>query len=317
MIFLLFFLSRPLFSQDSTFIEKINVPTFIDTLFIDRDLNNWSIRLFTNYKFNKFKISNSDQYVLFTPNNPWRYGVGVATRKFVLDIALNIKPKGEEPTKRIDLLATILLKNHQIDYFFQRYQGYNADNGMTEEFRPDLTTFSSGLRYLYMFNADEYSMAARRTGLARQKKAAFTSGLGGFLFLNRIKVDSSIVPQEIEPPFNEEAGIVNLYGVGAGVLANFSATVPFWENFFVSASITPGIGLVWKYVESESVSYHPENPLLYQVDLGGIVGYHGDRFYTNLSLGYALNATNLDFGNKIVYSRANTKLAVGYKLGNK
>jgi hypothetical protein len=125
------------------------VPTFIDTLFIDRDINKWAIRLFTNYKINRFKISNSDQYVLFTPNNPWRYGVGVATRKFVLDLAFNIKPKGEESTERIDLLATLLIKNHQIDYFFQRYQGYNADNGMTENFRPDITTFSSGFRYLY------------------------------------------------------------------------------------------------------------------------------------------------------------------------
>ena len=317
LIITLLFLWKPLFSQDSIVLKKIKVPTLIDTMFIDRNINNWSIRLFTNYKVNRFRISNSDEHVSFTPTNLQRYGIGVATRKFLLDIAFNLNPKGEESTKRLDLMVTIMLKNHQFDYFLQRYQGYNTNNGMTEIFRPDIKTFSSGLRYLYMFNADENPMVAMKAGLARPKKAAFIWGLGGFLFLNQIKMDSAIVTEEIDSNFNAEARFENLFGFGAGVLANFNATVPLLPNFFATASITPGVGLMWKHVESESVSYRPENPLLYQIDFRGIVGYNIDRIYMNLSVGYGLNETSLDFGNRILFSRANLKLALGYKLRKK
>ena len=317
LIFALLFLSKPLFSQDSIVIKKIKVPTLIDTMLIDHNINNWSIRLFTNYKLNKFRIGNSDQYLLFAPTNARRYGIGVGTRKFVMDIAFNLNPKGEESTKRIDLMATIMLKNHQIDYFLQRYQGYNINNGMTEIFHPDITAFSSGLRYLYMFNGDEYSMVAMKAGLARPKKTVFTWGLGGFLFLNQIQGDGSILAPEIETFSNEEARIKNLFGLGAGVLANFSATVPILPNFFATVSITPGAGLMWKRVESESVSYRPEDLILYQVDFRGILGYHLGRFYINWSVGYGLNETSLDFGNRILLSRANLKLALGYKLRRK
>jgi hypothetical protein len=56
---------------------------------------------------------------------------------------------------------------------------------------------------------------------------------------------------------------------------------------------------------------------LYQIDLGGIVGYTSDRIYINLTLGFAVNSTSLDYGNRILYTRTNSKLAVGYKLRKK
>lgn len=315
LIFILFFLSEPLFSQDTSFIEKIKIPTFIDTMFIDRDRNNWSIRLFTNYKDNRFRIITADEKVLYSPNNPMGFGFGFGTRKVILDLAFNIKRKDKEPTERIDLQATLMLNNHIINFVLQTYQGYNVSAQNLSYFRKDIRSFSSSLSYMYMFNASEYSIAALKSGLSRQKKPAFTSGLGSFLFLNRISSDSSIIPQNEFHGYTEEIRIVNLPGVGAGVLANISATVPFLKSFFVSASITPGIGLMWKYVETESVSYHPSNPLLYQVDLGGMLGYNADRYYINLSMGYALYKTSLDFGNSIMYNTVKAKLAMGYKLG--
>ena len=116
-------------------------------------------------------------------------------------------------------------------------------------------------------------MAAIKSGLSRQKKPAFSSGLGGFLFLNRISSDSSIVPQVISPVSNDKIKITYLQAFGAGVRANFSATLPLIKYFFATVSITPGIGLMYKQVETESISYHLKNPLAYLLDLGGIVGY--------------------------------------------
>ena len=234
LIFLLFLLSKPLISQDTSFMAKIKIPPVIDTLFIDHDRNNWSIRLFTNYKDNKFKLSNTDHSVLYTPHNPFGFGFGLGTRKVLLDIAFNIKAKDKEPTERFDLQATLMLNNHQLNFTIQRYHGFNVNDGLGDEFRTDITSFSSGLVYMYMFNASEYSMAAIKSGLSKQKKSAVTSGLGGFIFMNRISADSSIIPPELYHLFNEEARIVNLPGIGAGALVNLSATVPFFKNFFAN-----------------------------------------------------------------------------------
>lgn len=315
LFFCLFFIPASLFSQDSSFIDKIVVSKFIDTLFIDRDLNNWSIRLFTNYKDNRFKLSNANEGVLYAPHNPMGIGFGVGTRKMLLDIAFNIKTKDKEPTERFDLQAALMLKNHHIEYSLQSYHGFSLNNDDIAEFRTDITSFSSRLVYMYLFNASEYSMAALKSGLSRQKKAAVTSGIGGFLFVSRVSADSSMIPPELLPGFNEEARITDLPGYGGGLLANISVSIPFFRNFFASASITPGIGLMYKTIETESSTFQPDSPLLFQLNLGGMLGYNADRYYVNFSFGYGLNGTSLDYGNRITYNTANAKLAFGYKIG--
>jgi hypothetical protein len=310
-----FLLPASLFSQDSSFIDKIKVPTFIDTLFIDHDLNNWSIRFFTNYKDNRFKLVNEEESILYAPHNPMGFGFGVGTRKLLLDLAFNIKTKDKEPTERFDFQANLMLRNHYIDYSLQTYHGFSVNMGDRTEFRPDISSFSSRLIYMYNFNAHEYSLAALKSGLSWQKKPAFTFGIGGFLFFSRVSADSSIVSLDMAPRFNEEARITNLPGIGAGILSNLSITIPFWKKFIMSASIVPGIGLMYKTVETDSISYNPKNPMLYQLGLGGMLGYNADKFYINLSSGFGLNGTSLDFGNRIVYNTANAKLAIGYKIG--
>jgi hypothetical protein len=154
-----------------------------------------------------------------------------------------------------------------------------------------------------------------KTGLARQKKAAFSSGLGGFLFLNQISSDSSIVPQDEFQGYNEEIMIVDLQAIGAGVHASLNATIPFMKHFIASFSLRPGIGLVYKNVETESISYHPNNPLMYQFILGSLLGYNGKTYYINISMSYAYYKTSLDFGNSINYNTTIAKLALGFKLG--
>jgi hypothetical protein len=315
--FCAFFLSTPLFSQDTSFIDKIKVPSFIDTLFIDHDLNNWSVRLFTNFKNNRFLLNSGDERLVYIPNNSLGVGFGLGTRKIILDIAFNIKSKNEEPTERFDLTVAMMLNKHQIDYFLQSYNGYNLNYKDLEGFRSDISDLASGVDYMYIFNASEYSMAAMKSGLGRQKKSAISFGLGGFLYLTRTTADSSIVPSELNPYFNEESRIVELSGIGTGVHASFNAMVPFLKSFFASASITPGIGLMYKYVETESGSYHPEDPFIYKVNISGMLGYNANKYYINFSTGYVVFRTDLDHSNWILNNAVKAKLALGYKFGKR
>ncbi len=106
-------------------------------------------------------------------------------------------------------------------------------------------------------------------------------------------------------------------GFGAGVHASFSAMVPFLKNFFASAAITPGVGLMYKFVETESGSYHPEDPFVYKVDISSILGYNANKFYINFTMGYVLFKTSLDHSNWILNNTIKSKLAIGYKIRGK
>ena len=315
LIFILFPLSGPLFSQDTSFIEKIKIPSFIDTMFIDRDRNNWSIRLFTNYKDNRFQLKTAEGEILYKPNNPIGFGFGLGTRKVIFDLAFNIKQKDKEPTKRFDFQGILMHNNHYINLVIQSYRGYNVIAEDLSDFRPDIRSFSSAISYLYTFNTGKYSLAAMKSGLARQKRPAINYGIGGFLFRNRISSDSSILSYDEFPDYSDELRIVNLPATGLGIHTNFSASFPFMKYFLASVTITPSIGLMYKYVETESISYHPKNPVMYHFDLTGIIGYSRDRYYINFSMGYSLYKTSLDFGNSILYNAIRAKLALGYKLG--
>jgi len=114
------------FSQNLTVLDSLKVRDFIDTLFIDRDINYWSIRLFTHLKSNWFGIMNSDQKISYVPNNLFGIGVGLGTRKLLLDIGFSPGGNQENVTHRIDLQTAFILKKHFLEAYLHRYQGYNV-----------------------------------------------------------------------------------------------------------------------------------------------------------------------------------------------
>jgi hypothetical protein len=181
-------------------------------------------------------------------------------------------------------------------------------------FRRDINTFSSGINYLYMFNTNKYSTLAMKSGLSKQKRAAISLGLGGFLFITNLSADSSIVPAELAGYFNEEAQIKELFGIGAGIRGGFNVMIPFLKHLFVSASLTPGIGLMYKNVLAESFSYQPSDLLLSHIYLETILGYNRSRLYLNFSMGAGIHGTNLESDNRIQYRTTNAKFVIGYKI---
>lgn len=304
------------FSQELSFLDSIPTPKFIDTLFIDRDINNYSVRVFTNYKARRFRLSNDDNHLYYVPNNPAGVGFGLATKKVILDLAFNIKTNKEEPTERFDMQGSLTLRNHNIDFGFQRYTGYNVENdqGVEEIFRDDLRSGSIGIAYMYLFNSSQYSVTALRSGLSRQKRAALSFGLGGVFFLNNKTADSTIIPQEVQAEFNEAAQIVNMDGIGLGIVGGVSTIIPLPYDFFLAFSLAPGIGVMYKNIETEDTRYTPPNPMIYSLDLSGAFGYNGNRIYVNITTKLGVLSSDLGYDNKSLNSGLNAKLAVGYKL---
>lgn len=291
------------------------MPDFIDTLFIDHDINNWSLRIFTNYKDHSFQLNNADQKLVYVPSNPGGIGFGVATRKLIIDCGFNPQLRDKERTERFDFRMAFMQKKHYFAYFLQSYHGFNLQ--ANKSFRHDISSLSSGLNYMYVFNAEEYSVSAMKSGLSKQKKTALSFGLGAFAFYNKTSADSSIVPTYLQPFFNNEAMLIGLHGFGGGVQGEFGMTVPFLTQFFVSGSLTPGIGLIKKDVQTEFGTYSPSDYLLAHAVIEGILGYNGTKYYVNLAMQFSLYKTGIDFGNQVGYKTAQAKFAVGYKLGRK
>ena len=313
----LFFLINALcWSQDLDKTDSVRTTNLIDSLLIDRDLRNWSVRLFGDIRAQGFKLSNDNAAMKYIPNNLFGVGVGIATRKLILDIAFNLKDENTENTDRFDFRGGFIFNKSVIDFYFQIYDGFNVENSInnTTVFREDIKSIAGGIDYLYLFNAGEYNQTLLRSGLKDQKQNIFSFGIGGFLVYNQISADSSIIPMEFEPYFNEQARITNLTNYGIGVLGGLVSLYKLPSNFYIGITAKAGIGLTIKNVETETSSYNPSNPMLYKLNGSALFGYKWNRFYTNISLGVSANMSNLDFGNNGAFTLVRGKLALGYRI---
>jgi hypothetical protein len=321
LLLLLFFLINTFcWSQELDKADSVQTTNLIDSLLIDHDLRNWSVRLFGDIRAQGFKLSNDNATLKYIPNNLFGVGVGIATRKLILDIAFNLKDENTENTDRFDFRGGFIFNKNVIDFYFQIYDGFNVENSInnTTVFREDIKSSAGGIDYLYLFNAGEYNQTLLRSGLKSQKQNIFSFGIGGFLVYNQISADSSIIPMELEPYFNEQARITNLTNYGIGVLGGLVSLYKLPSNFYIGITAKAGIGLTIKNAETETSSYNPSNPMLYKLNGSVLFGHKWNRFYTNISLGVSTNMSNLDFGNNGAFTLVRGKLALGYRIkGNK
>lgn len=321
LLLLLFFLINALcWSQDLNKTDSVRTTNLIDSLLIDHDLRNWSVRLFGNIKAQGFRLSNDEVTLTYIPNNLFGVGIGVATRKLILDITFNLKDENTENTDRFDFSGGFIFDKNVIDFYIQVYDGFNVENSInsTTVFREDIKSIAGGIDYLYLFNAGEYSQTSLRSGLKSQKQNIFSFGIGGFLVYNQISADTSIVPQEFVPDFNEQAGITNFTNYGIGAMGGLVSLFKLPSNFYIGIGAKAGIALTIKNVETETVSYNPKNPVLYKLNGSVLFGYRWNRFYTNISFRASMHTSNLGFENNGAFTLLNGKLVLGYRIkGNR
>ncbi|NRD19800.1 DUF4421 family protein [Winogradskyella eckloniae] len=291
----------------------------LDSLLVDRDLDNYSLRLFTNFKANKFSIHNDDYKARFVPNNRHGLGIGVANRKIILDVAFNVKNTNKEDTKKFDLQGTTIIKNrHFSNIYVQTYKGFTAKNNFDEafEFNSDLRSISFGLNYLYTFDDIEFSYALLKAGLAekRNENIFITGGLGLFTGFDYFSSDTGLLTEDTSPYFNDEANIRRFQGVTLGVLAGFISYFKLPENITATINLMPGMGMMYKKLTVEGKSYTPSNAMLYKLDFMVGLGYSFDRYYISLTYNNGLYTTDFDYDNKYRLNLTNAKLAIGYRF---
>jgi len=299
--------------------DSINLIQLADSLFIDHNIKNYSLRLFSNYKVKQFRIKNDGSRTRYVPNNRYGLGFGFASSKILIDIAFNVKTNKEDVTNRFDAQGTMIAgKNHYANGYLQSYKGFNMRNNYNEPsvFRDDIKSITVGFNYLYTLSEIEFSYSRLKAGLAKRNKNVYiTGGFGFFGLYDYFSANGSILPENGETLYNEQAEIKRYNSMAIGVLGGFLSVFMLPNNFIFSCNIMPGIGLMTKKVTLQDDSYKPSKPMLYKLDLGIALGYNVKRYYINLTYGTDVYSTDLNFGNKYAFNLTKAKLAFGYKLG--
>ena len=293
-----------------------NVANKIDTSYVDFEVEDWSLRLYTLFKDHSFQINNPNIKLKYTPNNRFGVGFGAAYYPFILDIGFNISGFTENPTKRFDLQGQVFLDKNFIGFAFQSYKGFNVSSSVRDRntFREDIQSSAISLNYAYIFNTKRISFGSVFSGSQMQKKSAGSFVLGGFFNFNNIKADSTIVPEEDESLLNELSGMNGSRSIGGGISGGYSHIFVFKHHLYLFLNALPGIGLLKKEISTDSGSYQPSDPWLYRLNLGLTTGYNGPKFYFILTGGFDLSSTSLDFGNQGVFNTGKAKLIFGYKF---
>ncbi|WP_344729954.1 DUF4421 family protein [Corallibacter vietnamensis] len=317
---LLMFLFLVAHAQSQTLESKDSLSLLqkIDRTFIDRDLSNYSLRVFTNYKAKVFKIKDDNSKSRYVPNNRYGIGLGFANSKMLIDLAFNIKSKKNNATRRFDLQGTTILGKHNyVNFYIQSYKGFLVKNdfGAPTVFSPDVKSLTIGFNYLYTLSEIEFSYALLKAGLAKKNKTVyFTGGLGTFAVFDYFSSDGNVIPESNYGFYNSQAQIKRYNSAAIGVLGGLLGVFILPKNIVLSCNVMPGIALMNKKVELQHDSYRPSNPMLYKFDFSLAVNYNIDRFYVNVSYGNGVYSTDLDFDNRYLFNLSNAKLAVGYRL---
>ena len=310
-----------LMAQDSLVHKKDKkFVDIIDTLLIDKDLSHWSVRAVTSYKDNRFNLSNSNNTLQYTPNNRVGVGVGIATSKIIVDLILNIKSNKEEQTERFDLQGNVLIKKNMLIVQVQNYQGYNVRNATTGEpgtFRKDIKSFTTSLSVMHIFNSSIKTLSSIYSGVNRDYKSSGTFLAGIYTGYHLIQADSSIVPESSKDLFNQQAYIEKLNQFSIGGTGGYSYFLALPKNFFVLVALTPGLGMNFKNIQTESLAYSPQELWELYLYLNLSLGYNGSRFYVELSDENMWNYTPLGNGNNGLMNATNLKVAFGWKIKDK
>lgn len=296
----------------------IKPKVIVDSLVFSETLN-WSVRVLANFKQQQFRIKNDNERLEYKPNNPYGVGVGIANQRLIIDIIFNLKgiEKKEEQTKKLAAEGAFIIKRNFFTFTFENVHGYNVSNDQneTEIFRDDISIFTIGVGYLKMLGKNNFSVREMKSGINGPGNTSVTFGIGGFLLLNSLNADDSIIPPNAIPYFNDEAQITQLNAYGAGILGGVASYFKLPANFYATAYVAPGIGLEYKEIKTIDDKYKPSNPLVYKTDLFGSLGYNMKKFYINFTFSTNLYFTSLDYNNKASLGITKSKLIFGYNIG--
>jgi len=279
-------------------------------------------------KFHSIELENPNinKKLKYEPNGNTSIAVGFNYKW--LGLGFNFSPeflnKDDEihgKSKRFDTQLNIYTKSFGIDAYLQYYKGFYLKNpndfiDWQNDFyplRPDLESFSFGLSGYYFFNNKKFSYKAAFNRTQIQKRSAGSFILGTYFNANIVNSSGGFIPSELPDSlhvyYNIEAYVTNSVGISCG----YTYTFVFLKNFFINASLVPGLGYRTATFQTNDNDTKVKGTLTGSLNARIALGYEGKYLYTGLTLVSFVDSYNYE-SISISSSTGNIRFFIGKRF---
>jgi len=305
-----------------------------DTNYIANFGNEFALKLVTMNKYNYFALfdTRKSNSIIYQPARDLYLGIGFAYKWLALDLTLGVGLSGTkefDEQQSFDFQGRVYSSKHYFAGTLQYYRGYKLnrsyqfdpaapvilDSGETG-LRKDIRTNNIELQYLYALNYTRFSLKAPFVLNEVQKKSAGSFIAGGAFSSFTMNGDSSIIPVRAEGLFNTEAQLNNLNILSLGINFGYMHTFVIGKNFFVTASLIPGIHYYSGDYSSPNIKSLNSSVNLKLISMNAF-GYNGRRIFAGFNISYNGFLAKIIDGLYPQIGHGKLSLFVGYRFKSK
>ncbi|HTF17959.1 MAG TPA: DUF4421 family protein [Chryseolinea sp.] len=302
---------------DST--RSIYIRSYPDHFFI------WPVLKQRQLEFRIEDVPSNDSRLIYRPNRPYSFGMGVYLFELVLELAgsLPVSSHSEEiygESRARDLQLNIFGKKWGLDLYRQKYEGFYivdpnkavpADTPFPQ--RPDIYTRNLYGTVSYTFNNKKFSLRSAYNFTERQLKSSGSFLLFGSLNGFKTRGDSALLGPEYQSKFGTDAKIMEIRSTHLGVAPAYSYSLIHSKGFFINGLFALGPASNWIKYKSEGGGELEDLKFSYFYVARIAMGYNGDKFFTGVS--YGGQSTNARFESVRLRSSTGTlKILVGIRF---
>lgn len=229
---------RPVISFLITFLFSSYSQAQVDSSYIQPYDHELSIKPHVYYKYTSITHEiDDDNELTYMPNSPVSLGLGVTYKNYSLSGGYGfgfMRDKERGNTKSLDFQYHYYGRKFIADIFFQRYKGfYTEEKDEVYEIYPDIKVVQYGVHGQYVFNNKKFSYRAAFNQSEKQLKSAGSWQLGGGIYYNEIRSDSTLYLNEYKSLRNYQ------FSISGGYVYNWVIN----KNFFLSGGVSVGANL--------------------------------------------------------------------------
>jgi hypothetical protein len=297
----------------------------VDTAYIEDYTKDLTTRLYASVKYSSFTMRDNHlkENLDYRPNNKLLLGLGFNHGIIGINAGFNFPFVNHDndkygTTKYLDLTTRILGRQFTIDFYLQKFQGFYLANstemisGWTAEDsyykRQDIRTNNIGINLQYFLNGNKFSYKASFTQNELQKKSAGSFILGGEIYSEKTRGDSSLIPGNIKyPSFFGGMQFHRIDILSFGPVAGYAHTFVYKSRWFFSASLDGSIALGYDKLFSDVSTMEKKSGWTWNFDatlrLG--LGYNSRTIYVGISY------VNLTLFNQTAYEHGQLTFNTG------
>lgn len=257
------------------------------------------LRAFTCTRSNNFKLIDGQDKLIFKTNRHYDIGVGFNYKSFSFNFAFNapLTLKNEDKfgkTRTFDIQTYLYVRDFVVDYTAQFFKGYylsNSSDALTGPApvqilkMPDINTADLSLNATYIFNNGKFSFNAPFFQNEIQTKSAGSFLLGGGIYYNHGKTDSSFIPTGISKADFFQNHHFNKFSYSAvGCNIGYAYTFVIKKQYFITGILTGGPGLGYSVIRNTHLDQsNIKTGFTYNASAKFAAGWSSDEYYAGVT----------------------------------